>query len=171
MPISDNGRASGILWRLSLESKSQLHAKSTPRLLCLHWTWGQCPLLASSTSMAVSRETKRSPCSIHVAVKKVFTCCGKAWLWPTTMRCPYAITGSEYSICLYHSDAMPWKRCTHYWPFVRGIHLARWIPLTKGPVMWNFDVSFVDSLNWLVIEMPWLSCEVTVMRTGFPNKW
>ena len=54
----------------------------------------------------------------------------------------------------------------HYWPSVRGIH--QWIPLSKGTVMWSFEVSLVVSVNKVVniwsISWPWCSCYNTVIR-------
>ena len=31
-----------------------------------------------------------------------------------------------------HDDVIKWKQFPRYWPFVRGIHRSRWIPLTKA---------------------------------------
>ena len=31
-----------------------------------------------------------------------------------------------------HDDVIKWKHFPLYWPFVRGIHRSRWIPLTKA---------------------------------------
>ena len=31
-----------------------------------------------------------------------------------------------------HDDVIKWKHFPRYWPFVRGIHWSRWIPLTKA---------------------------------------
>ena len=31
-----------------------------------------------------------------------------------------------------HDDVIKWKHLPRYWPFVRGIHRPRWIPLTKA---------------------------------------
>ena len=33
---------------------------------------------------------------------------------------------------LYHDDVIKWKHFLCNWPFVRGIHRPRWIPLTKA---------------------------------------
>ena len=51
---------------------------------------------------------------------------------------------------LAHVEVMTWKRCLHYWPFVKGIH--RW-PVNsphKGPVRQTFDISFVVSIPRLL---------------------
>ena len=70
-------------------------------------------------------------------------------------------------------NSIPWKYFPHYWHFVQGIH-RRPVDLTlKGPVRWNFNVFLQMGLNKLLskhlscpwIEMPWHSCDITVMVT------
>ena len=70
---------------------------------------------------------------------------------------------TNFSLNLYSAwKTMTWKCFPHHWPFVRGIH---WSPVDsphKGPVMQNFEASFVVSrkdidLPWS--EMPWHSCD------------
>ena len=71
---------------------------------------------------------------------------------------------------------MIWKCFLHYWPFVRGIHLPQVDSLHKRSVMSSFDVFFTFSLNkqlnkWLncqCFEMPWHSCDVTLIT---PKMW
>ena len=63
--------------------------------------------------------------------------------------------------------------------FVKGIH---WYTVTlnsprKWPIMWSFGVSFVASLKKLMkkqlnckeFQMPWYSCDITVMETHHPK--
>ena len=40
----------------------------------------------------------------------------------------------------FHGDVIKWKHFPRNWPFVRGIHLSRWIPHTKAcdPELWGF---------------------------------
>ena len=57
-----------------------------------------------------------------------------------------------------HDDAIKWKYFPRYWPFVRGIHPSRWIPLTKwrGALMfslicaWSHQNFQTSSLKWKV---------------------
>ena len=46
----------------------------------------------------------------------------------------------------YYDDVIKWKHFPRYWPFVRGIHRSRWVPLTK-PVTPNFDIYIDLRLN------------------------
>ena len=70
---------------------------------------------------------------------------------------------------------MLWKHFPNYWLHVRGTTGHQWIPLTKGPVMWRFDVFCAVSLNKLLnkqsccqwFEMPW---HVIVMNS-LPLTW
>ena len=42
--------------------------------------------------------------------------------------------------CIIHDDIITWTPFLHYWPFVRGINQPWCMYLTKGLVMWSFDV-------------------------------
>ena len=77
----------------------------------------------------------------------------------------------------YH---VPWWCDEHGHVFcVKGTH---WYTVTldsphTGPIMWSFDISFVVSLNKLLkkllscqwFQMPWYSCDNTVMETHQPQ--
>ena len=41
---------------------------------------------------------------------------------------------------LTHDDVIKWEHFPPYWPFLRGIHRSRWIPLTKASDadLWSF---------------------------------
>ena len=49
---------------------------------------------------------------------------------------------SAIMIRQYHDDAIILKIFPHYWSFVTGIHRSH-----SGPVMQNFDISFVFGFN------------------------
>ena len=86
--------------------------------------------------------------------------------------CQECVYSSVEILFLYQDDIMTWKCFLQYSFFVRS---HWWIPLTKGPVMQSFGVSFVVSLNkqmntllnghWF--EMLWHSCHVTAMTLPF----
>ena len=44
----------------------------------------------------------------------------------------YPIVYRPHSPVRLHGDVIKWKHFPRYWPFVRGIHRSRWIPLTKA---------------------------------------
>ena len=93
---------------------------------------------------------------------------------------------SEWVRSIVHlmMNVKTWKcRWMHYWPFERGIHwssvdsshkgqVINWDSPHKGSVMRSFDVFFDVSQNKLLnkqlscwwSEMPWCSCDITVMR-------
>ena len=75
---------------------------------------------------------------------------------------------------MYHDGVIKWIAF-----FVKGMH---WYAVTldsphKWPIMWNFDVSFFGSLKKLLkkqlsckgFQMPWCSCDITVMETYHPK--
>ena len=51
-----------------------------------------------------------------------------------------------------HDDVRAWKRCPHYWPFVRGIH--RWIPLAQRTSNAKSQCLFVVSFNKMFNKQP-----------------
>ena len=59
----------------------------------------------------------------------------------------------------------------HYWPFEREIPWSPVVARINGPIMWSFDVLFVVNFNRLLnkqlscqwFQIPWCSCDVTVM--------
>ena len=42
----------------------------------------------------------------------------------------YQYVHALFALC--HDDVIKWKHSPRYWPFVRGIHRPRWIPLIKA---------------------------------------
>ena len=70
---------------------------------------------------------------------------------------------------------MPWKSFPYYWPRMRGVHRSK--VASNAKVLQSFDVFFVVSLDKLVnkqssfqwFEMPWRSCDVTLMTTEDSN--
>ena len=62
------------------------------------------------------------------------------WLWGISLY----MTSAWWIIG--HDGATTWKCFPHYWPFVRGINLDS---LHKWPILWNFNIFSVISLNKL----------------------
>ena len=64
-----------------------------------------------------------------------------------------------------------WKYFLHHWPFMRGNHQLSLDSSKTEPVILSIEKFFVVSLNKLlakqlsrqVFEMPWCSCDITVM--------
>ena len=46
-----------------------------------------------------------------------------------------------------YDEAIKWKHCPRYWPFVRGINPSPVVSPHKGSVNWNFDIFFDLYLN------------------------
>ena len=97
-----------------------------------------------------------------------------------------------------HDDVIKWKHFPRYWPFVRGIHRSRWIPLTKAsdaelwcflwsghlcgeftgpdefpsqrPVMRSFDVFFDLRLNKRLSKQWWGWWFETLSRPLWRNR-
>ena len=76
--------------------------------------------------------------------------------WATYQRMSYC---SQYKLLQrdiqrgfkYNQDwVMIWKHFLHYWPFVKGFHQSPVDSLHKGPIMQNFCIFFVVSLNRLL---------------------
>ena len=94
------------------------------------------------------------------------------------IRTPWCfITHSKILRCVY-DGTVAWKHFPHNRPFVRGIHQSPVDSFNKGPVMWNFDVSFDVSLRKLLnkqsrcrrIKIFWCSFDVTVMLPWYLNQ-
>ena len=51
----------------------------------------------------------------------------------------------------FHDDVIKWKHFPRNWPFVRGIHQSRWIPLTKASdaELWCFSLIYVWINGWV----------------------
>ena len=99
--------------------------------------------------------------------------------WPQLPSCIFTLvhqgsfTGTVGNHEVIH-DVLTWKYFPHYWPFVRGIHQSQLIPLTRDQTQ-SFGVIFDASPNTLLnkhlscqwFEMPWCSCDVTVIMPEF----
>ena len=69
----------------------------------------------------------------------------------------------------HHDDIRTWKRIPHYWCFVRGIQRSPVDSPDQGLIMQSFSLllawisCWTDcGANWW-FEMPWSSCDVTIM--------
>ena len=73
-----------------------------------------------------------------------------------------------------HDDVIKWKHFPRYWPFVRGIHRHRWIPLTKDSdaELWYFSLicswinGRVNNLDAGDLRRHRVHYDVTVMDGG-----
>ena len=81
-----------------------------------------------------------------------------------------------------HDNVNKWKHFPRYWPYVRGIHRSRWVPLTKA-VTRRFAVFFDLPLNkwlskqsrrrWFEVSLGslWRHCNVYITAYGFVVFW
>ena len=79
------------------------------------------------------------------------------------------IMGShENPLCIF---TMMTSHFWHYWPFVMGIHCSPVDFVSQSIVMWSFAVFLLSAQDKLLnnqwscwyFEMPWCSCDITVM--------
>ena len=71
---------------------------------------------------------------------------------------------------IWHDDVMIWKRCRHYWPFVRGIIGHQWIPLKKCQQDGRrFKIPWINS--WVAGDMWRHTAHVTSRQCFFVQFW
>ena len=74
---------------------------------------------------------------------------------------------------LIYNDVMSWKRCLHYWPFVRGIHRWRRLPFIKFASNMGLRHFVVASMNNMLLNKQsrrqWF--ETPCARGTFLNKF
>ena len=59
----------------------------------------------------------------------------------------YCMRHAKYLVSSSHDGVMTSKRFPYCWPFVGRIHCSPMYFPHKGPWVWSFEVSFVDSLK------------------------
>ena len=75
---------------------------------------------------------------------------GSDQIFKTCRACLLFMWNSAYHKRAVHVDVISWKHFQHYWHLLMGIH---WSPVDshiKGPVLQNFDVIIVVSLNRMI---------------------
>ena len=65
----------------------------------------------------------------------------------------YDYQGKTSYLRFIHDDVIKWKHFPRYWPFMRGIHWRRWIPITKASDAWNISLSIETPVIWDAVAL------------------
>ena len=72
-------------------------------------------------------------------------------LTPSIAQVPVLVYIRDPNFGHHHDDVIKWKHFPCYWPFMRGIHRSRWMPLTEASDadLWCFSLNCARINGWV----------------------